>query len=294
MAVTLLGLAPEELRVIEGLSLQPRQHSAGSVQGERLTQKRGISIDFRDFREYSEGDDLRHLDWNILARHETPILKTHRDEEDLTLTLAIDCSASMAYGSPSKFELAQRISLALGFVALQAGDAVSFIPLRTERLRPTTFRGRPGLVRFAQGVTQLKTDSQSFDLSAELKRISHLKMKRGITAIITDALHPEFLVSLRTLSRKDHEVWVIQILSQEELQPNLEGDLSLVDCETGEAVEITINRESLKRYQENLRSLTDGIKSQCLALGGRSLTTPSHTHLVSLIRDTFLREKWLA
>src|SRR5690242_7545435 len=119
-----LLLDSREFRLLEGLRLNPKKSFTGRIRGERLTKKKGISIEFSDYRDYTEGDDLRHLDWNVLARLETPIMKTYRDEEDLAVHMLLDGSASMDFGEPTKFEAAQRMAAAFGYVGLCAGDAV--------------------------------------------------------------------------------------------------------------------------------------------------------------------------
>src|SRR5690348_18424364 len=108
-----LVLEPKEFRLLEGLRLNPRKSFGGKVRGERLTKKKGISIEFADYRDYAEGDDLRHLDWNVLARLDSPIMKTYRDEEDLAVHLLVDGSASMEFGEPTKLEGAKRIAAAM-------------------------------------------------------------------------------------------------------------------------------------------------------------------------------------
>src|SRR6476619_6851703 len=117
-------LEPRDFRVLEGLRLVPRKSFGGRVRGERLTKKKGISIEFADYREYTDGDDLRHLDWNVLARLNTPVTKTYQDEEDLAVHVLIDVSPSMDFGEPTKFECAKRYACALAFLGLAGGDAI--------------------------------------------------------------------------------------------------------------------------------------------------------------------------
>ncbi|MEZ5163391.1 MAG: DUF58 domain-containing protein [Fimbriimonadaceae bacterium] len=93
-----LILSPREFRLLEGVRLNPRKSFLGRVRGERVTKRTGISIEFADYRDYTEGDDLRHLDWNVLARLDTPIVKTYQDEEDLAVHLLVDLSPSMNFG----------------------------------------------------------------------------------------------------------------------------------------------------------------------------------------------------
>ena len=113
-----------DLRSIEHLRLAPRKTFSGATHGERLTQRRGISIEFSDYRSYAEGDDLRHIDWNVLARLGHAVTKTYRDEEDLHVHLLIDASASMGFGEPTKFDAAAKLAWAFGYIALCGGDTL--------------------------------------------------------------------------------------------------------------------------------------------------------------------------
>src|SRR5487761_2315929 len=96
----------------------------GRTRGERLTRKKGTSIEFADYREYSEGDDLWHLDWNVLARLDSTVMRTYQDEEDLAVHLVLDASPSMEFGEPAKAEVAKRLALAIAYVALNGGDTL--------------------------------------------------------------------------------------------------------------------------------------------------------------------------
>ena len=114
MAVDSTGLLePRELRTLETLRLRPNRAYRGSSKGERISKQKGVSIEFADFRNYSDGDDLRHLDWNVLARLDTPVIRTYQDEEDIVLYVCLDCSPSMNFGEPSKLSVAQRYAMAL-------------------------------------------------------------------------------------------------------------------------------------------------------------------------------------
>ena len=111
-------LDSKERRLLEGRRLAPRKSFAGRVRGERLTRRKGVSIEFADYRDYTDGDDLRHLDWNVLARLDVPIMKTYRDEEDLAVYLLVDETESMSFGQPPKAEVARRVAAALNQLAL--------------------------------------------------------------------------------------------------------------------------------------------------------------------------------
>src|SRR5688572_19875846 len=102
-----------EIRLLDGLRLMPKRISGGRIRGERLTRKKGVSIEFADFRDYVDGDDVRHLDWNVLARMQSPVIRTYQDEEDIAIYVMVDCSSSMNFGEPSKFVAAKKLAAAI-------------------------------------------------------------------------------------------------------------------------------------------------------------------------------------
>ena len=102
--------------MLQGLRFLPRRRFSGSVRGERISKQKGISLEFADYREYSPGDDLRHLDWSILGRLDRATIRTYQDEDDLAVYILLDCSASMDFGQPLKFAMAQQCAAALGFI----------------------------------------------------------------------------------------------------------------------------------------------------------------------------------
>src|SRR5216684_4964726 len=128
------------LRKLDRLALVASQVRAGQIKGERRSLKRGTSIEFADYRDYTRGDDLRRVDWNVYARLERPYIKLLEEEEDLAVHVLLDASRSMDYGTTSekeaeswnKFGYAQRVAAALGYVALAGGDRLTLATLRGE------------------------------------------------------------------------------------------------------------------------------------------------------------------
>ncbi|MDQ2686307.1 MAG: DUF58 domain-containing protein [Armatimonadota bacterium] len=255
------------LRLLEGQSLAPRRMLASRLRGERLSRQKGVSIEFADYRDYADGDDLRHLDWTILARLDRPTIRTYQDEAELSVYLALDTSASMDFGEPSKFAHAQRLAAALGFVGLIGHDSV--LPLTVGGREP-----RPGRAQRGRGSLRTLTDWLSAQrpdgtrgLSASLSRLSSLRP--GLFLLFTDGLEPDFGNALRAVTARGHELMLVQILSDIELDPDLEGDLRLLDAETGEAVEVTAHAQTLREYKANLDAHCQRLEEAVLRLGGR-------------------------
>ena len=288
-----LVLTPNEFRVLEGLRLSPRKSFHGRVRGERLTKKKGVSIEFDDYREYVEGDDLRHLDWNILARLEHPVIKTYRDEEDLAVHMLLDTSSSMSFGEPIKLEYARRLACALGYVALCGGDAVypRTIGLREQPL--PALRGRasyPKLARWATAAEPVGTHA----LADELRAFAASGARPGIAMVVSDAMDADVLAGIRMVAGRGHELFVIQVLSDIELRPDLEGDLRLIDIESETAVEITANSITMRDYKTSLQRHNEALAEECRRLGGRYALVVAGTPLDQVVRDVLRREGWVA
>jgi uncharacterized protein (DUF58 family) len=284
-------LSPRELRALGGFRLAPRKSFPGKVRGERLTSRRGLSIEFADYREYAEGDDLRHLDWNVLARLETPVMRTYRDEEDLAVHIRLDASPSMSFGEPSKLAYARRRARAVGVMGLIGGDAISIRPLGDTRRFPP-LRGRASYLRLQEGITAAE-ERASEGFARDVRTLASTSISTGLVIIISDALDPDAAAALNLLGGRGHEVWLLQTLSAVEIDPDLEGDLRLIDAESGAEVEITANSEAIARYRENLRAHNEGLASAVRRIGGRFANVAVGTPLEDVVQKTMRREGWL-
>lgn len=287
-----LILEPQVFHWLEGLRLKPRRKFGGSVRGERTTQAKGISIEFADYREYAEGDDLRHLDWNVLARLGHAVTKTYRDEEDLAVHILVDASASMDFGDPSKLQKAREIAAALGYVALAGGDSVYPRYLSGPPVAPRGLRGRTSYPRLAAWAQVCEPEGRKpFD--TELKAFASVSARVGVVVVLSDGLQRDAAQALRSVAARGHEVWMIQILSDIELAPDLEGDLRLLDAESEGTAEVTINSYTLKDYLSSLEAHNRSLEAECQRSGGRYAMVEAGTPLQKVVKDVWKREGWL-
>jgi len=288
-----LLLEPRAFRLLEGLRLAPRKSQPGRVRGERLTRRAGLSIEFADYRNYAEGDDLRHLDWNVLARLDSPVMRTYRDEEDLAVHVLVDDSPSMAFGEPSKLQAARELAAAFGYVGLLGGDAVA--PYRLGRREPPVgvMRGRAAYGRYSAWLARPAGEDAPTGLATSLKAFTASRARAGVAIVLSDGLDPEVAGAIRSLVGRGHEVWVVQILSDLELDPDLEGDLRLVDGEGGTPTEITANSGTLKAYRENLKRHNEALADAARRGGGRYALFRAGTALDGFVKDTLKREGWV-
>lgn len=278
-----------ELRLLEGLRFNPRRSFPGKVRGERLTKKKGLSIEFADYRDYSEGDDLRHLDWNVLARLGAPLMKTFRDEEDLAVHILLDTSPSMDFGNPSKKEAARKLAMGLGLIGLSGGDAV--YPRLLGSAESRSLRGR---VSFAALMDALERPYQSDkSIGRACRDFISSKASKGLVFLVTDGLNEELPKALLGFGARGHELYLVQVLSDVDVNPDIEGDLKLIDREGGEAIEITANSLALRLYRERLSSHNAALEESCRKAGGHYALVNTRDRFDQVIQNSFRRLGWV-
>jgi uncharacterized protein (DUF58 family) len=241
------------LRQLERLLLLLRSPVRGGLKGGRRSVKRGQSVEFADYRDYTLGDDLRQLDWNVYARLEKLFVKLFVEEEDVTITILLDTSASMATGRPEKLVFAKRAAAALGYIGLASEDrvAVSALGGRASR-RQTPLRGTGRVFRLLSNLSSIQPAAGPTDLVAAARHAAAQLRGRGVVVLMSDLLDPAADRVIRELAATRSELIVLHILSPDELDPQLEGDLRLVDTETGDGVDITADLATLDAYRSRL------------------------------------------
>jgi uncharacterized protein (DUF58 family) len=257
------------LRKLDRLAVLTKKAMAGEIQGERRSPRRGSSVEFADFRPYTSGDDIRQIDWNLYARAERFYLKLFVAEEELSVHLLIDTSASMDWGVPNKLHYARQISAAFGYVALSNLDRVSVTAFGTGKSAQQlpSVRGKRGAVPLFSFLQRLPAAPESNIVQA-CHRYMQTARTPGPLLLCSDLLDPNWKDALSALSSRPFEITVMHILAPQEINPELDGDFKLVDVEGGNPVEISADLEVLRRYRENLASWQAEIESFC---SGRSM-----------------------
>jgi uncharacterized protein (DUF58 family) len=256
------------LRKLNQLTLVASRLRAGAIKGERRSSRRGSSVEFADYRDYTPGDDLRRIDWNIYARLDRPFIKLLEEEEDLAVHILLDGSRSMdwpAEGDLHKFRYAQRLAAGLGAVALASGDSLSLGFLQNGRVTaefgPT--RGQAALPRLFAFLEGLETDGET-DLNASLRGYSVTPRRPGLVMLLSDLLAADDYESgLRTLLGRGHEAALLHILAPDELDPPLAGDLQLIDSETGHEQDVSLDGGLRSLYRERAQVWIQAIQTDC-------------------------------
>lgn len=267
MPLTTSLLEPEFLRKLEQLSIVSKKVFSGQLKGERRSTRRGTSVEFADYRNYTLGDDPRYLDWNTYARLEKLFLKLFVEEEDLHVYVLIDGSRSMAYGSPAKFDYARRVAASLGYIGLANYDRVG-CTIFDERMRHhfPPIRGKQQVFQYFNFLENAVPDGQT-SLSGSLKEYALRTRRPGVAILLSDFFDPEWETGLKALLHRKFQVAVVHVLDRSEVRPEVLGDLKLVDCETGEEREITVSPSLLKDYQKAVDQFCGGIQDTCRRYG---------------------------
>ena len=282
------------------MRLQPVRRLSNPSRGEHLSGKGGSSTEFADYRDYAPGDDVRYVDWNIFSRLNKPYMKLYRHEEELHVTLIVDASASMRYGgtggTDTKLRRACRIAAALGLSALAGVERVSGHVCRQagddlKRLPPIT--GRKSLGRLLNFLEEVEPGGD-YPIEAAVADVLKRHRGRGVAVILSDFLTFGDLSGLfGRLQAAGLEPWAVQVLAPEEIDPDLAGDLRLVDCENGAGLDVTRAGDLLGLYHDHRLGLEDELAVQCRQRGGRFLTTGTDEDLKDLLFGTLRRKGWL-
>jgi uncharacterized protein (DUF58 family) len=260
-------LDPGVLAGITSLDLLAKTVVDGFVAGLHRSPDFGFSQEFAEYRAYSPGDDLRHVDWNLFARTERCYLKRYRGETSSQVTVLLDASNSMQYtsGPPSKMDYARFIAASLFYLAIRnQRDAAGLIVFDDEvrdYIRPSTRQGQ--LMRLLAGLERAEPHART-DYGKPLRHFQALLHRRGIVVLISDFYEePEAIVRIiEPLRFHGNDVVLFHILDPQEIKPELKGPAILVDLETDREMEVipeytkTIYRTKMRTHIEQLRSRT--------------------------------------
>lgn len=309
---------------LDRLDFRTRKLFAGKLQGERRSKKRGQSVEFDDYRDYVPGDDLRFVDWNIYARFDRLFIKLFLEEEDLAVHVALDASASMNAGAPSKLLFAGKLAAALAYIGLAgnnrvglsifgrgggagqnaAGNITRLPEVRGKHHLPRilaflleNMQKPAGTVSVSAGQT-LPGPAEEF--SAGLAAIARARSGKGVLIIISDFLvgtdESGYESGLRAVAAASgFDATCLQVLAPGELEPEREfqdglgSDVRLTDVETGRAAEVTVTAAMIKQYKLRLESYCARLHSFCLARRMNHMLVRSDAEIEPLIFEALRR-----
>jgi len=256
-------LAPEVLARISSLELVARSVVEGFISGLHRSPHLGFSTDFAEHRQYMSGDDLRHLDWKLLARTDRLYIKKYQGDTNAQIHLLIDASASMNYasGEVTKLHYAQFLASSLAYLGVRQHDSVGLHAFDEEVIEHVPPSARSGHLRTVLGVIERLIPGRGTALSEQLDRFAEQLTRRGIIVLISDLyVEPEPLLhALEHLRFKGNEVIVFHVLDRQELDFDFNEPLVLEDCETEDQLHVLpdVLRDE---YRRAIRAHLDAIK----------------------------------
>ena len=282
------------LNRLERLRISATRRFTNKSRGEHLYGKGGASTEFSDYRDYAPGDDVRFVDWNIFARLNRPYMKIYEQEEELHVTVLVDASASM--GFEGKLDLARRIGAAYAVMGLVGRERVSVYSFNAAgqsppRLPPCTRRANMArLFSHVEGIQSGGDAPVETGVDAFLKH----HVGRGIAVLVSDFLtFGDLRRALNSIFSAGLEVFAVQILAPMEIDPELAGDLRLVDSETANTLDVSNTRELLRIYRDCREAFEARLASLCQQRGGRFVRVSSEDPLDWILFDLMRRRGWV-
>ena len=286
---------PDFLTRLEYLSIISKRVFRGSLLAQRRTMQLGSGIEFSEHREYAPGDDFRYLDWNVYARHGDLLLKRFQEEQDLHVYLLLDCSRSMAFGHPPKFDLARRLVAALAYIALADLDRISVLAFADGVINefPLT-RGKARILALLKFLESQQVGGADTDLSRAVQGMLHRSKRSGIAVVVSDLFDEHgFQTGLDQLRYRRFDGHVLQLYDPKEADPAQLGDVELMDMETDSLRKVTVTEKNLRTYkqlfQNHQRSVRDYCQNYGLGCTQSPATVPFDELILRMMRAAGLR-----
>ncbi len=285
-------LSNRDLDRLARLRLNAARRFTNRSRGEHLAAKGGTSTEFCDYRDYSPGDDVRFVDWNIFARIERPYLKQFHQEEELHVALLVDASISM--GFEGKLALGLQLAAALGSVALRGSEKVSVSVLGADRMqRLAPCRGRVSAGKMFRFLEEIEGGGE-VSIEAGVESFLRRHSGRGVAIVISDFLtHGDLRRAFNLLHGAGLEIFALQILAPSELAPELAGDLRLVDSESAGNLDVSSARDLLALYHEYREAHAAHLAELCRQRQGKYLAVSAAETCESVVFDRMRRRGWL-
>ncbi len=280
------------LRQLEGLHLLARQISRGRMRAERRSVKRGSGLEFADYRQFSPGDDIRAIDWNAYARNRHLLLKLFEEQEDLHVHLLLDCTASMAWGTPAKFDPARQIVAGLAYLALANLDRAGVTPLGPHvQSGWSPSRGRARFLRLLRHLENYTTGPGECELAGGVTRWLATRPRRGLVLWVTDGWGTTIDDAFQALDRlryARHDIGVIQLRHADEGEAGDLGEFEYEDVETGETKVMIVDRAAAAAYRKTVQEYEERLREYCRKHGIAHLRADAVEPAVEILRRSLM------
>jgi uncharacterized protein (DUF58 family) len=282
-----LSIATDTFSRFERLSFVTGRRARAGLGGEHRSRRSSSSTEFVDYRPYQPGDDFRHVDWNVYGRLGTLQLKNTEGRERLDVVLVLDCSSSMDCGTPPKLEFAAQLVAALGYVGMARADSVRIACLAHQ----PSARGMGPFARrrrLPQLVAELSriAPAGAVDLNDSLANCLPSEVAQPLVILVSDLLTPSGVsAGLESLQAAHADLVLLHVLSPDELEPRLSGQIELVDAETAETLEVGVSLATLAAYRARMARWLEARQTDCSQRGIRYVRMATDRPLAAVMLD---------
>lgn len=267
---------------------------SGQFKAERRSRKLGSGLEFADYRGYVPGDDFRYLDWKTYLRLDKLLLRLYEEEEDLPIYIFVDTSQSMHYGNPTKLDYARKVTAALCYIGLANLDRVTVISYANgieHQLSPQ--RGKNHIFKVFKFLSELEPSGQTNPKEA-FKVFCAGKKRRGLAVIISDFFDPNgFEKGLNMLRYYRHDIFALQIIAHEEIDPLIRGQVELIDSEDDTSRNVTVTESLLHAYIKEMQEYSEEIRQYAMKYQIGYVRTLTDFPFDELILEVFRQGRFL-
>ncbi len=287
-------LSPVLTKRLANFKLTSKQIVRGGHKGERRSQRLGSSLEFSDYRLYSPGDDLRQIDWNTFARTNKFYIKRFLDEQELSVSVYLDCTKSMGIVK-GKWLRAKQLAAACSFLTLANADRLRFTPIASPSNTYPDTKGKAMINHVIDFIDQVSIASDVERFGQQLLHKSRAGKKGSLTILISDFLDdPDNLFSaLKQMQARHQQVLLLQVVLPEEMNPDYVGDLQLIDIETTKYREVSMSQKVIDQYKQLFENHTNQIKSFCQKRGMELIVCPTSQSVEETVFSTLMHKGWL-
>lgn len=248
------------VRAVERLRIVARQVPRGGRHAEHRSLDLGGGMEFRDFRSYVPGDDLRRVDWNLYRRSGRLFLRLFEEPEELAVYVLLDMSDSMFFEAPPRAEAGRQMAAVIAAISLIQHDRVTVYPFGADLGTPwVAASGRPALPRMLNYLEHLGPSGPT-DFGRSLRRFASARRRSGLAVVISDFFDPHGLDAvIGALRGLRHRLLLVQVIRESDALPAVEGEIRFIDCESGARIDVTVTRHELERYGQRYRAFCDGL-----------------------------------
>lgn len=272
------------LAELETLETLLKNNIAGMFGGNHKAKTFGSSCEFADYRDYVPGDDISKIDWNVYARFDKLYQRLYLDERQMHTKIYIDASRSMQHGTGEKADMALKLAAAFAYISVSEMDKVSVFAIHDNRI-DTIISGMVGKESYINCINALNLlEFDSTALMSEAIVPSSVGMGDGYSILISDFLTDEdYERAIDRFAEKKRDIFCVQVLSREELNPQVRGKMHLFDAENVQSFfRKKIDKERIRAYKEALKYVTERIKNYCEARGGHYMLVPAFAKLTDV------------